>query len=341
MRQLVYVAAGRVEWQEAPDPDDVDPAAAVVRPLAMARCDIDLPMAAMGLFPGPFPVGHETVAEIVAVGDGVQGHRPGERVLVPFQVSCGACDACRDGRYGACHTFRGRIGAMFGFGESAGGHGGAVADLMVVPAADHLLVPAPPDADVTALATLPDNLLDGYRAVGPPLADHPGADVLVVGGFAASVGLYAVAAAMALGASSVRYVDDDPDRLAAAVSLGAEAMERTGDWPKRFDRAVITVDNTGQAEGLAATLRSTEGFGVCTSVAIYFAPETPIPLLEMYTRGVTLRGSRPDSRRLLPEVVDLVAAGRLDPLAVPTTVVPWDDADRAWMEPAIKLVVTR
>ena len=61
----------------------------------------------------------------------------------------------------------------------------------------------------------------------------------------------------------------------------------------------------------------------------------------MYTRGVTFRVSRANSRRHLPEVVDLVASGQLDPLTVPTTVVQWNDAAEAWMEPAIKLVITR
>jgi threonine dehydrogenase-like Zn-dependent dehydrogenase len=61
----------------------------------------------------------------------------------------------------------------------------------------------------------------------------------------------------------------------------------------------------------------------------------------MYTKGVTFHVSRADSRRYLPTVMDLVARGRVDPLAVPTTVVDWEQADRAWLEPAIKLVVER
>lgn len=86
----------------------------------------------MGFFPGPFPVGHETVAEVIAIGDEVSARRVGERVLVPFQVSCGTCVACRDGRFGACHTYRARAGGAFGFGQAGGGHGGAVADILAV-----------------------------------------------------------------------------------------------------------------------------------------------------------------------------------------------------------------
>jgi alcohol dehydrogenase len=274
-------------------------------------------------------------------GDQVRVRKPGDRVLVPFQVSCGACVACRDGRFGGCTTFRGRVGAAFGFGEAGGGFGGAVADLLAVPAADHLLVAAPPDVPVTSLATLPDNVVDGFRAVGPPLRERPDAEVLVVGGMVKSVALYAVAAAVAAGARRVRYVDGDASSLAAAAALGAEIAEHHGNWPRRFDRALITVDATGHPDGLAAVLRSTEDYGYCTSVAIYFGSLTPVPLLEMYTRGVTFHVSRADSRRLLPDVIGLVAAGRLDPLAIPTTVVPWDQAPTAWLEPATKLVLAR
>ncbi len=341
MRQLTYVEAGQVAWQEAPDPEAADAAGAIVRPLAVARCDLDPIMAGFGIFPGPFAVGHETVAEIVAVGDDVRDRRVGERVLVPFQVSCGSCVACRDGRFAACHTYRAKAGSAFGFGEAGGGHGGAVADLLAVPHADHLLIAAPDGLSAAALCTLPDNVTDGYRAVAPQLAAKPGAEVLVVGGMAASIGLYAVAAAFACGAGSVRYVDSDAGRCEAATALGADVTHLDGAWPRRFERAPIVVENTGDVDGLACALRSTDDYGTCTSVAIHFAPTTPMPLLELYTKGITYHLSRADSRRLLPEVIALAASGALDPLAVPTTIVPWDQADEAWLAPATKLVLER
>jgi alcohol dehydrogenase len=340
MRQLVFLEAGRVAWQEAPEPVLGDRRAALVRPLAVARCDLDRPMAAFGFFAGPFAVGHETVAEVIAVGAEVSERRVGERVLVPFQVSCGTCAACRDRRFGACHTYRARAGGAFGFGEAGGGHGGSVADLLAVPAADHMLLPAP-EGNASALCSLPDNACDAYRAVGPQLAEHPGADVLIVSGAAASIGLYAVAFARALGSASVRYVDRDEERCAAAAALGAEVEHQQGPFPRRYDRAPITVEASGELDGLNAVLRSTDDYGFCTAVAIHFEPTVPLPLLEMYTRGITFHVSRADSRRLLPVVLELFAEGHFDPLAVPTTIVPWDRADEAWLEPATKLVLER
>ena len=68
----------------------------------------------------------------------------------------------------------------------------------------------------------------------------------------------------------------------------------------------------------------------------------PLPLLSMYTRGVTLRMGRADSRKYLGEVLRLAAAGRFDPLGIETTVAPFDDAADRWLaEPQTKLVLTR
>jgi len=341
VRQLTYEQAGVVRWREVPDPVLADPAGALVAPLAVARCDLDLPMAAQGLFPGPYGVGHETVGEVVAVGPEAARVRVGQRVLVPYQVSCGACAACGDRRYGACRTYRAPVGGAFGFGPAGGGHGGGVSELLPVPAADHLLVPAPDGIAPEIACTLVDNGVDGYRTVAGPLAASPGADVLVVGGAAASVGLYAVAAAVALGSRRVRYIDRDEAQCAAAARLGADAQLHEGPWPRSFERAAVTVENTMETDGLACALRSTDDYGYCTSVAIHFAETTPLPLLHMYTKGITLHLSRADSRRFLPAVIDLVTSGRLDPSLIPTRVVSWDDAEDGWLQPAVKLVVTR
>jgi hypothetical protein len=80
---------------------------------------------------------------------------------------------------------------------------------------------------------------------------------------------------------------------------------------------------------------------MCTSVAPQFAPTTPVPLLAMYTKGITFHVSRADSRRFLPEVAELAASGMVHVASVPTTVVAWEQADSAWLEPAVKLVIDR
>ncbi len=340
MRQLVFAAPGALEWQDTRDPQP-GPGQAVVRPLAVSRCDLDVAMAAFGIFPGPYPVGHEIAAEVVAVGAGVTRVGPGRRVAVPFQVSCGTCRPCSERHYAACEPNQARAGSAFGFGESGGGHGGGLADMLVVPDAEHMLVAAPDAIDDIALATIPDNLIDAYRTVVDGLRERPGADVLIVGGDAPSISLYTILCSRALGAGRVRYADSDHARLAAASDLGAEITDLGGEFPRRLDRAPIVIAASLSVEGLHCAIRSTQAYGRLSVVAIHFAPQTPLPLLEMYTRGITFHTSRADSRRFLPEVLDLVAAGRLNPLAVPTTVVNWDQAAERWLEPAIKMVVIR
>ena len=74
----------------------------------------------------PLHFGHECVAEVLSVGSEVTECRPGQRVVVPFQISCGACAACSAGRTGNCHTVPPI--SMYGFGVAGGHWGGAVAE---------------------------------------------------------------------------------------------------------------------------------------------------------------------------------------------------------------------
>lgn len=340
MRQLVYVEPGRVRWAEHPDPEELAGSSAIVRPQAVARCDLDAPMVEWGMFPGPFPVGHEVAGIVEAVGDAVTLHRPGDEVVVTFQVSCGVCPECISSRFAACRVHLAPAGAAFGFGPAGGGHGGAVADLLVVPHADHLLFTAPAHLPPVERAVLADNVVDGFRTVAEALDQDPGAEVLVVGGEASSVGLYAAASALALGASRVRYVDDDTSRCGAAERLGAEVEHVAVGWPRRFDRAPITVACSLERDALLAAIASTGPYGTCTNVAVHLEP-VDLPLLQMYSRGITFHTSRADSRRYLPRVLDLVGSGRLEVGAVPTTIASFDDAEDLWLKAPHKLVLTR
>ena len=72
MMQLVFLGPGRLEWQEAPEPTLRDASDALVRPITVATCDLDTALIhGDGPFQGPFPFGHEGVAEVVAIGDAV------------------------------------------------------------------------------------------------------------------------------------------------------------------------------------------------------------------------------------------------------------------------------
>jgi alcohol dehydrogenase len=135
---------------------------------------------------------------------------------------------------------------MYGFGAFGGDWGGLLSDLARVPFADSMLVPLPAAIEPATLASASDNLPDAWRTVAGPLAERPGAEVLVFGGGARSIGLYAIDFARALGARSIAYVDTDPDRLALAAELGAEAIEGPSEKQRRRP---ITVNAPSPARG--------------------------------------------------------------------------------------------
>jgi alcohol dehydrogenase len=345
VRQLEITAVRSVEWRDAPAPALQGDSEALVRPLAVAMCDLDAAFIT-GQVPiaEPFPLGHECVAEVVEVGDSVRSVAPGDAVVVPFQISCGGCPECLAGHTASCSSVP--RGSAYGMKPLGGDWGGALADLLRVPFADAMLVALPEGVEPAAAASVADNVPDGFRTVAGPLAVTPDAEVLVVGGFARSVGLYAAASAVALGSPRVVYADTDAGRLAQAAAVGAEPLPvPPGDdgsgpaWPKRLGRFPITVDASGDHGGLHAAIRSTVPNGTCTSVAIYFEPETPLPLLEMYTRGCTLHASRVHARAVIPDVLALVTAGRLEPQRVTSAVVGFDDAADALADPPTKLVL--
>ncbi len=339
MQQLTCIDANKLEWRDVPAPRIGGDGEALVRPLAVARCDIDRFLTS-GLFPlrGPFALGHECVGEVVALGDAVRGLAIGQRVVVAFQVSCGRCKTCASGRTALCE----RVPTLSDYGMqplSGVEYGGMLSDLIRVPHAEAMLRPIAPGLDPVALASVSDNVPDGYRAVAPHLAAHPGSEVLVVSHGLPSIPLYAAQAALALGASRVDFASGDADQLELAERLGAHPLETDLGKPPR--RHPIVIDAGTSPRGLDYAIRATEPEGICQSVSFHPGAAVPLPLGRMYTLGIRFFIGRCHSAALLPEVVGLIADKRLRPEAVTTRVVDWSEAPDAWLEPAIKLVVRR
>ena len=340
MRQLVFHGAGDLRWEEVPEPRLQHDRDVLVRPVAVARCDLDAPIA-MGLYPmaPPFPMGHEMVGRVVDRGDAAGDVAVGDLVVVPFQISCGSCPMCVRGFTGSCESVP-PPGSSFGLAPQGHVYGGALSDLVRVPFADHLLLPLPDGVDPVVACNVPDNVCDGYRTVAGPMAAWPDEPVLVVGGLAQSVGLFAVASALALGAPRVVYVDQDAERLRLASALGAEVVEAPLDDLPRHERFAVTVDASGLDEGRDHAIRSTRPNGTCTSVSGGITPRAALPLQAMYAKGITYEVGRVHARATAPAVLDLVASGALDPGAVIARTVPFDDAVEAMTAPDVKLVLT-
>jgi threonine dehydrogenase-like Zn-dependent dehydrogenase len=336
VRALTFIEKGKVEWREADDPKLEGDGEALVRPVAVATCDLDLALVRGQIpTPGPLAVGHEGVGEVVDVGDAVSSLSTGDLVSIPFQVSCGDCRNCRRGQTGNCES----VGRMATYGLPVGeNYGGFLSDLVRVPFADAMLVPVPEGVEPAAIASLSDNIPDGWRSVAPQLEAEPGAPVLICGG-AGSIALYAAQIALALGAERVDFAGGRPEHRELAERLGANLLEE--EFPERLGPYPITVDFSGTHEGLSCALRSTAPDGTCTINSIYFEERTPVPLLAMYTVGINVYTGRVHSRAVMEPILSLVAEGRLKPGEITGETASWDDAAEAFAGHRSKLVVTR
>lgn len=336
MKQLTFTGPGELEWREVAEPRIEGDGEAIVRPLAVATCDLDLALV-RGKAPAgrEFAFGHECVAEVVNAGDAVGSVRPGDLVSVPFQLSCGECRRCRRGQTGNCES----VEFLATYGLPLGpDNGGFVSDAVRVPFADAMLVAVPDGVDPAAIASLSDNIPDAWRTVGPQLATEPGAAVLICAG-AGSIALYAAQIAIALGAERVDFAGGRAFERELAEGFGANLLD--AEFPKRLGPYPITVDASSRQAGLACALRSTEADGICTSIGIYFEPETPVPLLEMYTKGIRFETGRVHARPAIAPILELVRSGVFEPQHVTRETAAWDDAAEAVAGHGGKLVISR
>ncbi|MFZ2530221.1 MAG: alcohol dehydrogenase catalytic domain-containing protein [Rhodococcus sp. (in: high G+C Gram-positive bacteria)] len=371
MRELQFVRTGHLQWRERPAPVLRESRDAIVRPFVAGRCDGDtMPIhrhvsraMQVGLrtglidpvvasicgpvpFQGPFGIGHECVAEVIEVGEDVTNLRRGDVVVIPWAVSCGDCHQCRLGLTAKCSTTRTSTLAAFGFGTASGPWGGMVADLLRIPFADHMLVPVPTGLDPLRVAAASDNLSDAWRCVVPGLQARPGGKVLILGGAAQSIGLYAAGLAVAHGAEVVDYIDHRRERLDIAEKLGARAHPtpskrklRPGDLPRRdYD---LAVEATSTSAGVDAALRSLAPGGMCRPVGYYLPTGTKVPLMHMYANDATLEIGVSHVRPILPEVLDFVVRHDFPAEHVTTVTADWDNAPEAYATHTTKLVLHR
>jgi alcohol dehydrogenase len=168
------------------------------------------------------------------------------------------------------------------------------------------------------------------------LKECPGGTVLVVGGLAQSVGLYAAGAAVALGAGRVLYLDDNAGNRERAIAMGAEAASFADRDPtEQFD---IVVEAAGTTDAIGFAIRSCAANGVVTSVAMHLGATTQVPLTQAYYKGLTFHTSRASARNWLPDVVHCIACGTLHPERVTHNILPFSAAAEAMADPGPKLV---
>ncbi len=336
MRRMVFLAPGKLEWREAPDPEIEGPDEAIVSPTVMGRCDLDaLYLAGRVPLAAGEPIGHEIIGTVVDLGEtAARRFRIGQTVIVTAQIACGSCGCCLAGLTGRCE--RVPFGASYGMGR-AGGYGGAVGERVRVPFAGGMMVPLPSGCRPETMIGLADMSADAWRAVGPPLAARPGGSVLVVGGMVPVIGIFATGLARALGAGRVVYVDADASRRDAAAAYGADVAEHVEAVGSGFD---VVVDAAGDAARLVLAVRACAPEAILTSVAPPFVPPD-LPMAEMYWKGLTYTIGRPNCRPGCEHALHAWASRGFDPSIVGPKLFAFDDAPEAWIDLAIYVAVTR
>lgn len=236
MKALVYESARKVSVQDVPDARIERPTDVLVRITATNICGSDLHMyEGRTDFESGRVFGHENLGEVVEVGDGVDKVQVGERVVLPFNVSCGFCKNCERGFTNYCLTTQPdpqMAGAAYGFADMGPWQGGQ-AELLRVPYGDHNCLRLGEDAaeKESDYVMLADIFPTGYHAT-EMAGVVPGDSVVIYGG--GPVGLMAALSATIKGAAKVMVVDRHPDRLRLAEEIGAIAIDDSQTDPVQF-----------------------------------------------------------------------------------------------------------
>ncbi|TQM57313.1 zinc-binding dehydrogenase [Humibacillus xanthopallidus] len=314
MKAAIFRGKGTIDVGERPDPEIQEASDAVVRVVRGCVCGSDL-WYYRGINPHKVgSIGHEYIGVVESIGSEVTGLAVGDFVIAPFTFNDGTCPACRAGFPSNCMH-----GGAFGNGVTDGGQGEKVR----APFADATLVkvPQPPegrftDEQLASFTALSDVACTGYHAA-VSAGVQPGDTVAVVGDGA--VGLSAVLAARKLGATRVIALSRNPARQAVAVEFGATDIVE-----KRGADAIETVLRLTDGAGVDAALEcvgTDESIETCAGItrAGGMIGAVGVPLYEtfqyqtLFWKNVGIRGGVAPARRYIPELLDDVLAGRINP----------------------------
>jgi threonine dehydrogenase-like Zn-dependent dehydrogenase len=336
MRAAVIHGPGDIRMEDRDYPELKLPTDVVVRVAASCVCGSDLwPYRGVRPTEEPRAIGHEFVGVVEKTGDAVTTLAPGDFVIAPFVVSCGACPACRNGVTVACDHR-----AAWG-GEDEHGHyvDAGQGEAVRVPMADGTLVRVPgvdePDAALTAsLLTLSDVMGTGHHAaVGAKVG--PGRSVVVVGDGA--VGLCGVLAAKRLGAERIIAMSRHADRQALALEFGATDIvaERGREGVQKVREllggvlADAVLECVGTKESMDQALRSTRPGGSLGFVGVP-AGGAELPIGVLFAKNISVAGGMAPVRTYIPELLKDVLAGTINPGKVFDVEMPLKETPEAY-----------
>lgn len=350
MLAMNYRGPYRVRASHKAEPDIEHPGDAIVRVTRSCICGSDLHLY-HGLVPDTrvgTTFGHEFTGIVEAVGSAVQNLKPGDHVLVPFNIFCGDCFFCQKELYGNCHNTNPQataVGGIFGYSHTAGGYDGGQAEYVRVPFADVGPTVIPPDIDEDDAVLLTDAFPTGYQAAEMG-GIHEGDTVVVFG--AGPVGIFAAKSAWLLGAGRVIVVDhleyrlefvkrfaqcevvnfkevDDmaihikkmTDWLGADVCIDCVGAEAEGSFLQRLTGVRLKLQ-AGAATVLHWCINSVRKGGTVSIVGVYGPTFNAVPIGNALNKGLTLRMNQASVKRHLPRLIEHIRAGHLKPSEIIT-----------------------
>ena len=306
MRGVIMHAPGDVRVEDRPDPQIVDPTDAVIRLAATCICGSDLwPYRGDDPITDPITVGHEYCGVVQEVGPSVRNVKPGDFVVGSFFASDNTCPNCHVGYQSSC--------------QHREFVGGAQAPLLRVPLADGTLVATPGQPDeamVPSLLTLSDVMATGWHAA-VMAGVRPGGTAVVVGDGA--VGLCGVLAASQLGADRVIAMSRHASRQEVARRFGAtDIVEERGDEGVARIReltagvgADAVLECVGTGDAMNQAIACARPGAMVGFVGVPHGVELPIG--RMFSRNVGVRGGMATVRTYLPDLMERVWSGRINP----------------------------
>ena len=367
MKALTWHGKEDVRVEEVPRPQLVNPSDVIVEVTATSICGSDL-----HLYHDRVPsmrrgdiLGHEAMGKVAEAGDGVETLSVGDRVVVPFTISCGSCWFCEQDRYSLCDNSNPNAelaremmghspGGLYGYSHMMGGYAGGQAEYLRVPYAD--VGPIRIDDDFTdeEVLFLSDIYPTGYMAAEN--ADIEDGDTVAVWG-CGPVGQFTVRSAWMLGAERVVAIDRVPERLEMARDSGEtetidysssdvydRLMDMTGG--RGPDSCIDAVGTDAHGTGLLAAtdrvkqrvrleddrptvlreaIKCCRKGGTVSVPGAYVGRADNFPVGSLMNKGLTMKSGQTHVQRYLEPLLDTIESGELDPSFVVTHQVSLED----------------
>jgi len=393
MKALTWHGKRDVRVEEVPDPKIEQPTDAIVKITSSAICGSDLHLyEVLGPYLTPGDVlGHEPMGVVEEVGSEVTQVQPGDRVVVPFNISCGHCWMCSRGLYAQCETTQnydtGKGATLFGYTSLYGAVPGGQAEYLRVPQAQFGPIKIPEGPADQRFLYLSDVLPTAWQGV--QYADVPPGGTLAIIGLG-PIGQMAGRIAKHLGVERVIGVDLVPERLALAQRYGMETLdtrdvdnvadaliEMTGGrgadgvleavgmeahgspfgklahtavglLPDKLARPMVDKLAIDRLDALHTAVKATRRGGTLSISGVYGGEIDPMPMMEMFDRGLTMRMGQCHVKRWIDDILPLLT-GDGDPLGtedLATHVLPLEQAPHGYdmfqkkADSCIKVVLT-